>query len=343
MSPQISPRDRESLSAYLDHELDPHARTLFDRRLHNEPDLRAELEALRQTRALLLRAPRYKTPRNFTLTRAMAGQVMAPGYPLARLSFSIASILFLVSLAGNYLGGQIGLPAASAPAPVGLDAPSASEPDQEITRQEEPPAEQPVEEQSLAIESAAIEESSDTAGQPTTSQAGAAGESPTESQPSIPLPAATEAPTGIPTHLTPTTSGEQSIQDYEDATPGLSLDNAGATPSATPTATATATATSTATPTGTGTATPTGAPTNLPPTEAPALKTQPETEPPAVAAANADQGDSGAAEAEAQGDSAAVQGGSSTSNVIWLVAAGAFGSISLAAGMIALILRKQFR
>jgi len=74
MRAQISNRDYEQISAYIDGQLAPGDQRKLEERLHARPELQEVLNELRQTRALLRMAPRRKAPRNFTLTPAMVGE-----------------------------------------------------------------------------------------------------------------------------------------------------------------------------------------------------------------------------------------------------------------------------
>lgn len=109
----IDRNDAESLSAYLDGNLTPGERERLEARLQGEPALRAELDSLFRTRDLLRSAPRYRAPRNFTLTPEMAGiPAEKPGFlfGLTRLAFTLTTIMFVIALAGNFtfqgLGGS---------------------------------------------------------------------------------------------------------------------------------------------------------------------------------------------------------------------------------------------
>ena len=73
MRAQLSNRDYEQLSAYLDGQLAPGEKRKLEERLRVRPELQAALDELGQTRALIRMAPRRKAPRNFTLTPAMVG------------------------------------------------------------------------------------------------------------------------------------------------------------------------------------------------------------------------------------------------------------------------------
>jgi anti-sigma factor RsiW len=88
VSPKIpSDRDLELLSAYLDGELADREKEMLEQRLAREDALRAELDDLRETVALVSDLPRLKAPRNFTLDPA------AYGRPLRRRLFTLAFAL----------------------------------------------------------------------------------------------------------------------------------------------------------------------------------------------------------------------------------------------------------
>jgi anti-sigma factor RsiW len=66
--------DQELLSAYVDGELTDRERAEVEQRLTHNPQLRAALDDLRQTVALVRSLPDLKAPRNFTLNPAMYGR-----------------------------------------------------------------------------------------------------------------------------------------------------------------------------------------------------------------------------------------------------------------------------
>jgi len=108
MTMQITQRDLENLSAYLDEQLSPGRRARLEARLEYEPGLRVALHELQHTRGLLKVAPRLRAPHNFTLTPEMVGQSRQVGrlYPSFRLVSAIASLLFVLVIAGDFLGLQ---------------------------------------------------------------------------------------------------------------------------------------------------------------------------------------------------------------------------------------------
>ena len=74
----LSDLDLELLSSYLDGVLSDSERRALEVRLTNEGDLRAELDELRQTVALIKSLPRANAPRNYTLTPEMVGLRLLP-------------------------------------------------------------------------------------------------------------------------------------------------------------------------------------------------------------------------------------------------------------------------
>ncbi len=106
MSTQITPRDWESLSAYLDEQLSASDRQNLENRLAKNPDLRRALDELHSTRSILRSLPKLRAPRNFTLTPSMAGQKARAGapasaYPVLRLASMLATLFFIIVTAGG--------------------------------------------------------------------------------------------------------------------------------------------------------------------------------------------------------------------------------------------------
>jgi hypothetical protein len=109
MTKNISMREWEALSAYLDEQLPAKERTRLETQLNQAPELRSALEELRRTRSVLRSQPKVRAPRNFTLTPEMAGLKArparrAPGYPFFRLASALAGFLFLLVLVGDLTG-----------------------------------------------------------------------------------------------------------------------------------------------------------------------------------------------------------------------------------------------
>jgi hypothetical protein len=105
MKPQISSRDLKSLSLFLDGQLSKAGRQRLESRLQGDQALRHALNELRQTRALLRRTPQARAPHNFTLTPEMIGiKERRPVFPVMGFVSALASILFVLVLAGDLLG-----------------------------------------------------------------------------------------------------------------------------------------------------------------------------------------------------------------------------------------------
>lgn len=138
MTKNISMREWEALSAYLDGELPAKERARMEARLNQAPELRSALEEMRNTRTVLRSQPKVRAPRNFMLTPEMVGLASrpaqrAPAYPFFRLASALAAFLFLAVLVGDLTGlpARIGLPGAAQPTLVAMvpkAAPAESEP-----------------------------------------------------------------------------------------------------------------------------------------------------------------------------------------------------------------------
>jgi hypothetical protein len=104
----------ELLSAYLDDELSARDRARLEAQLATDPALRAELEALRRTVALVRDLPSVSVPRNFILPRTMAARPRpvrprrAWAAPLLTAATAVVSLVFVVVLAGDLLLSGLG-------------------------------------------------------------------------------------------------------------------------------------------------------------------------------------------------------------------------------------------
>jgi len=118
----VSLRDLERLSAYLDRELSQKEKTRLVARIVKEPELAKALDELRQTRNMLRQTPHRKAPRNFTLTPKMAG--IRPPVPrvVPALSWAsaVAMLMFVCTLGYNFL--SVGGFGAAAPKASDLNA-----------------------------------------------------------------------------------------------------------------------------------------------------------------------------------------------------------------------------
>ena len=121
---KMTPRDWETLSAYLDGQLTSEEQARLEARLGKDPHLQRALGELQRTRSLVRSMPRLKAPRNFTLAPEQVGErhpVREKLFLAFRLASAVASILFILVLMGDFLGAG-GLP----PRPENLAAPSIS-------------------------------------------------------------------------------------------------------------------------------------------------------------------------------------------------------------------------
>ncbi len=110
MNNRMTFRDVEKLSAYLDEQLSRAEAARLESRLASDPGLRAVMDDLRRTRAVLRAAPKRRAPRNFTL-RAESRRVRPPLprlIPALRLASVVASLMLVFTFAANFvvpLGG----------------------------------------------------------------------------------------------------------------------------------------------------------------------------------------------------------------------------------------------
>ncbi|HNE03943.1 MAG TPA: hypothetical protein PLT08_05465, partial [Anaerolineales bacterium] len=97
--------DVETLSAYLDGQLDASNAARLEARLKTDAELASALKDLRAARGILKKLPARKAPRNFTLTRQMVGlkPPLPRTYPLLRFATAFAAVLFLFSFTANTL------------------------------------------------------------------------------------------------------------------------------------------------------------------------------------------------------------------------------------------------
>ncbi|TVR24547.1 MAG: hypothetical protein EA396_01055 [Anaerolineaceae bacterium] len=109
MMPDFSEQEYQQLSEYIDGTLPASERAALEARLRTDDALRAELDALRDTVALVRRLPALKAPRDFSLTPAMVGRPAQPSltpprrdsrritqFPAMALLSAAASFIFIV-------------------------------------------------------------------------------------------------------------------------------------------------------------------------------------------------------------------------------------------------------
>lgn len=107
MTKNITSRDWEDLSAYLDGYLTPKERQRLEERLQYSLELKNGLDELRRTRRVLRSQPKMRAPRNFTLTAEMVGakasrQTTSRFFPVMRLASVLASILLVLVVVGDF-------------------------------------------------------------------------------------------------------------------------------------------------------------------------------------------------------------------------------------------------
>jgi anti-sigma-K factor RskA len=113
MKTNISNRDWELLSEYIDQQLSPGKQSKLEMRIQQEPQLRAALDDLRRTRYILRSAPLKKAPRNFTLKPHMVPQKKPRRvYPFFQLASAMAAALLLLVFVGEFINPGLGSPVA---------------------------------------------------------------------------------------------------------------------------------------------------------------------------------------------------------------------------------------
>src|SRR5512142_2990856 len=125
MRAQISNRDYEQLSAYIDGQLSPAERRKLEERLRARTDLQVALDEMNRTRSLLRSAPRRRAPRNFTLTPAMVGErkprqpwLLQNLFPVLSFTSALAMLVLVATIVLQLLPGTAGA------APVAMQPPA---------------------------------------------------------------------------------------------------------------------------------------------------------------------------------------------------------------------------
>ena len=137
---QISRRDLEQLSAYLDGQLESGEAVRLEARLREEEGLRLEFQALRATAQTLSALPQLRPQRNFTLSAAAKPRRAGPStslrtsHPLLQLGTAVATLSFLVVVGADVL---LSRSLAAAPAAESFQAaPLAAAPAEEAAKAE---------------------------------------------------------------------------------------------------------------------------------------------------------------------------------------------------------------
>lgn len=102
MKNQITSRDYELISAYLDNQLNEKDRALFETRLKMDPELRNELHEISKTRLLVQSLPKLRAPRNYyvnaTPVQIRPSLRLAPIFGIVS---AIASVLLALVIFGS--------------------------------------------------------------------------------------------------------------------------------------------------------------------------------------------------------------------------------------------------
>jgi hypothetical protein len=116
MNNQISVKDLELLSSFLDNQLSPSEMKQVQSRLAEDADLQAALSGLRRTRIILSALPTRKVPRNFTLPPQVKKNRfdLYQYFRVFRFSSAAAVLCFLVVFFLNFLMPSLGFGTSSA-------------------------------------------------------------------------------------------------------------------------------------------------------------------------------------------------------------------------------------
>ena len=98
MKAQLSLKDFENISAYLDGQLSAAEMRRLEAQLKSDPERQAALDEMASTRMLLRSAPRYRAPRNFTLTPEMARQNTRRSLFSALTTFRFSAAMAAISM-----------------------------------------------------------------------------------------------------------------------------------------------------------------------------------------------------------------------------------------------------
>lgn len=379
MKDQLSTRDYEYISAYIDNQLSDKDRAHFEARLKAEPELQKELHEISTTRIMIHTLTKLRAPRNYYIK-----SIPAPVKSTLRLApvfgivSAVASVLLALVIFGNtFLKSNQPVALAPAAAPVIMETQTVQ---QEAPRSiaplaptsEAPPVlvmQAPKLEASPTENIFSIEISQQTtvatpttiylfAYPPTATPQNIVSMNELQSETSVSqcekyygsgayptLTTQYDCPTPTPSFTptqTPTPTSAQAIEGFL----GLYTPTSTASPSETPTVTETPTATPTETPTVTPTPTPTlspspvSSPTELPPAIGKTAPTTAAQAPSELTAPNADSGFS-IANTATQEQTVSPSTGSDVSfvNYLLLTVEISLASIAVIAGVIAIILR----
>jgi hypothetical protein len=114
---QLNDDELELISAYIDNQLTAAERGALEQRLGREPALRAALDELRGTVALLRELAPLPPPRSFALDPAAFAPRQSPLFGWLRLGATLASVLLALTFALDFAGNASLRTAAPAAAP----------------------------------------------------------------------------------------------------------------------------------------------------------------------------------------------------------------------------------
>jgi len=150
MKNQMTARDYELISAYLDNQLGSKERAQFEARLKTDLMLQKELHEIGNTRLMVRSLPKLRAPRNYYITSKVTSGARETPLPIRRslrlaptmgIVSALATILLVLVIFGDKLLSTTG-PVALAPAPI---APQETAVIQEQAQSKEAPSEAPTE------------------------------------------------------------------------------------------------------------------------------------------------------------------------------------------------------
>jgi hypothetical protein len=121
MRANLSLRDYEQISAYLDGQLSVRDKARFEQQLGERPDLKTAYDDMSRTRSLLRMAPHRHAPRNFTLTPAMVQQNQPKRsfglnlFPAFGFASALAALLLVATILFELLPGVNAVQTGAAP------------------------------------------------------------------------------------------------------------------------------------------------------------------------------------------------------------------------------------
>ena len=107
----LSDRDLEKLSAYLDGEISRKDRERLEARLLEDEDFRNAHEELQHTRQVMRSLSSMRAPRNYFVNAEMVGQkeTVSRAFPVLRFASVLASVLFVLLFLGDILVPRSGV------------------------------------------------------------------------------------------------------------------------------------------------------------------------------------------------------------------------------------------